>query len=98
MDEGIHELRACFEKGWRGRLARSGRRPADRNRQDATLRKDRSCWRELLSDIPSGESPDGTGGSPVLPKTISQTDSQLMSTSVVRTKRNNRLSAPRSCH
>ena len=24
-------LRACFENGWRGRLARPGRRPADRN-------------------------------------------------------------------
>jgi hypothetical protein len=32
-------LRACFENGWRGRPARPGRRPADRNCRDQRCEK-----------------------------------------------------------
>src|SRR5437773_3254807 len=40
------------------------------------LRESPSLLARTVAPIPSGESPDGTGGSPVLPKTIFQTRSK----------------------
>jgi len=52
--------RACFQDRWNGRLARTGRRPADRNG------KEHRSFQTLIAGsmrlaIPPGESPDATG-------------------------------------
>src|SRR5688572_8361049 len=46
--------------------ARPGRRPADRNDSEPCRKKRRPYWVEGTPSVSSGESPDGTGGSPVL--------------------------------
>src|SRR5438128_2067249 len=60
-------LRECFNNRERGRLARSARRPADRNLGEQPWAEGLPFGRADTSS-PSGESPDGTGGSPVPPK------------------------------
>src|SRR5213594_539403 len=47
------------------------RYPADRNCAEQAREKAIPLAR-VVAPIPSGESPDGTGGSPVLPKTVFQ--------------------------
>src|SRR5207244_7697964 len=44
---------------------------------ESNLGKSASLLARTVAPIPSGESPDGTGGSPVLPKTIFQTRSKM---------------------
>src|SRR5207249_5072860 len=45
---------------------------------ESNLGKRPSPLARTVTPIPSGESPDGTGGSPVLPKTIFQTRSKKL--------------------
>ena len=53
-------------KGWNGRLARSGRRPADR-KGEVSVNPTNAMSSGARPAIPSGGSPDGTGQWPVLP-------------------------------
>ena len=53
-------------KGWNGRLARSGRRPADR-KGEASVNQTNALRSGARPAIPSGGSPDGTGQWPVPP-------------------------------
>src|SRR5262245_8299333 len=67
---------ACLEK-WVVRATRPLRSATRRPKLSrAILGKDRPHWLEAVALVPSGESPDGTGGSPMLPKGIFQTGSK----------------------
>ena len=44
---------------------------------ESNLEKRPSPLAGTVAPIPSGESPDGTGGSPVLPETVVQTRSEI---------------------
>src|SRR5213080_3531022 len=59
-----HLVRACFENGWRG-ATRSRPEVASNVAKRPSLLA--LYWLELPLRFPSGESPDGTGESPVLP-------------------------------
>ena len=67
-----HLVRACFENGWRG-ATRSRLEVGTTRRPEvaSNVAKRPSLlapyWLELPLRFPSGESPDGTGESPVLP-------------------------------
>src|SRR6266487_366631 len=56
----------CVYRGWRGRPARPARRPAGRAGSDVGFKKT-VPFPSIPLPVPSGGSPDGTGGSPVLP-------------------------------